>query len=353
MTDRGPDFYAVLGVPETATDEEIAKAYRRLARQLHPDTNPEVDATGFRDATAAYDVIGDPVRRDAYDAGRRGRGQRGTAIPVRHAPSSSRPSSGKAGSPGREPPAARASAHELVLQFEEAVLGTTAKVQVDEQRGCAECGASGRDPTTSPTCPTCDGSGVRIRRAGEITIRQQCSRCEGQGRLPPAPCDGCAGTGSVSASRHVTVRIPPGVEHGSRVRIPLPGHVGAIHATVRVRPHPQFTRRGRDVAISVPITVAEAALGADLTVPTVDGREHRLAVPAGTSHGATVRIAGGGVRDPAGPGDLVVTVEVIVPTSLSDAQRAALEAFAAATPSPRTHLWRKDVGETEDPAERR
>lgn len=185
----------------------------------------------------------------------------------------------------------------------------------------------------------CDGSGASVRRSGEITIRHQCIRCEGTGQLPPAPCVACEGEGWVRRSRAVAVRIPPGVADGSRVRIPLGRESkDAVFATVRVRPHPYLTRRGRDLALRVPITLAEAALGTELRVPTVGGRHVSFFIPPGTNHGRTFRVSGGGVPHPSGPGDLVVTVEIDVPASLSDAQRRALEAYAAATPSPRAHL---------------
>ncbi len=336
MTDPlSPDYYALLGVPETATDEEIARAYRRLARQLHPDANVEEDAARFRDATDAYDVVRDRTRRAAYDASRRGPGGRGTSIPVRHGPAE-----------GRRPPSPPqpATAGELTLSFREAVLGTTAKVQVDEQGACAACKGSGREPTGPEPCPACEGEGANVRHSGPIAIRHQCARCEGRGRLPAPRCETCGGTGALASSREVTVRIPPGVEDGSRVRIPLrrgqeADRGEAIYATVRVRPHPHFSRRGRDVAVTVPITLAEAALGAEIRVPSVDGRGLMLRVPPGTHPGPVLRVAGAGVPSPSQPGDLLVTVEVVVPKSLSDAQRHSLEAFAAATESPRGHLF--------------
>lgn len=339
MTDpRTPDYYALLGVPETATEEEIARAYRRLARQLHPDAKVEDDAARFRDATAAYDVIRDRTRRAAYDASRRQQGGYGTSIPVRHGPAEGR----RSPSPPQPQPA---TARELTLSFREAVLGTTAKVQVDEQAACPACEGSGRDRTGPEPCPACGGAGANVRHSGAIAIRHQCARCEGRGRLAAARCETCGGTGAVSSCRDVTVRIPPGVEDGSRVRIPVRrGHEAdpgeAIYATVRVRPHPHFKRRGRDVAVTVPITLAEAALGAQIRVPSVDGRGLNVRVPPGTHHGRVLRVGGAGVPSSSHPGDLLVTVEVVVPTSLSDTQRAALEAFAAAeTESPRAHLF--------------
>lgn len=336
-TDRVPDdvpgssedLYETLGVRSDASAEDLTDAYRRLARQHHPDTNPEARSGDFSTVTDAFDVLRDPERRRSYDATRRHRraaadAASGFRIPVhRHRPP---------GSPGAEQVPDEI---ELPLTFEQAALGSTATVEVRETRACSACGGTGR--SVPGPCTTCEGAGHSVRQSGGVNIRRSCDDCGGTGARPPLPCETCDRRGRVRGSRDVKLRVPPGTDDGVTLRFTLPDGSREVRAVARVAAHPYFERRGRDLTLRLPITVAEAALGAVVTVPTLRSAV-AMRVPPGTPNGRTFRIRGRGVEDAQHPGDLLVTVEVVIPTDLSADQRAALEAFAAATPSPRAHL---------------
>ena len=298
------DHYRVLGVPETATDQEITRAYRRLARELHPDTGSG-DNARFGDVATAYEVLHDPARRREYDQARRllragappgGSAHTGSAWPRGRTVRVHRRRSPRRG-PDLEA--------ELRLDFADAVRGTTAEIPAVEEVRCPGCDGTGRDP-----------------------------------RALTAPCSSCAGTGVQRRSRTVTARIPAGVDDGQAIRLPGRGGAGIdggppgdLWVRVHVAPHPVLGRRGRDLTVSVPVTFAEAALGADVRVPTLDGPV-TVRVPAGTQPGTTLRLRGSGVPGPGTPGDLLVTVRVEVPRQLTPRQRAAVEELAAATPDP-------------------
>jgi molecular chaperone DnaJ len=337
---EGDDLYATLGVPKNASDEEITTAYRRLARQHHPDANPEAGADAFAGLTDAYDVLRDPQRRRTYDDTRRARTRAadaatGVRIPVHHAtPGRARR---RTGGPDAAHEPAPSDEIELALTFDQAALGTTAVVHVGAELPCSSCGGSGASVSGPPACPVCHGTGATARTSGGITIRAQCPRCQGA-KWFPAACSRCGGIGTESADRGITVRVPPGVEDGTRLRVPLPGGDGRpLFALVRTAPHPYFGRRGHDLTLRLPITLAEAALGSVVTVPTLAGAV-AIRIPPGSTHGRVLRVRGHGISRGTEAGDLLVTVAIVVPASVNDAQRAALEAFAAATESPRTHL---------------
>ncbi|HZD64949.1 MAG TPA: J domain-containing protein [Acidimicrobiales bacterium] len=308
---REQDHYRVLGVGEDATSEEITQAWRRLAHRYHPDHDPGPDASQrFADLVAAYDVLRDPSRRHGYDAARQGGG--GRRIPVRHG-----------GAPG--------TGAEVRLRLAQAVLGAAVQASVDTEEPCDRCGG-GASLGMGPTCRRCGGHGWAVRWSGGIAMRLSCRACQGRGRLAPAPCPACRGVGTIPATRTVSVEVPPGTEDGDRL---VPREAGNLRLTARVQPDPRFSRRGRDLRVVLPLTLAEAALGATVEVPTLDGPSLRCWIPPGTGHGATFRLRGWGVPDDRDRGDLVVQAELVVPTALTPAQRAALEAFAAATASPR------------------
>jgi molecular chaperone DnaJ len=333
------DYYAVLGVPETASEKEIQRAYRRLARELHPDVNPDrPDAEErFKEVSAAYDVIGDSERRKEYDElrqlqkagvgaggfGGSGDGTKG-GFRVRFVNVeglSDLDDLGDLGGlgdlfglgdvftgAGRRPSRARRGKDieaELALDFEDAVRGTTATLTV----------------------------------AAEVP----CERCGGEGTTGGQPCTECSGRGTQPELRRTTVRVPAGIEDRQLIRVPGQGGAGRrggppgdLYVTVQVRPHPLFRRDGPHLRLRVPITFAEAALGADIRVPTLEGDPVTLRVPSGTPSGRTFRVRGRGVP---GRGDLLVTAEVAVPQRLSPAERRAVEALAeASTSSPRAHL---------------
>jgi molecular chaperone DnaJ len=335
------NLYEALGVSPDASEQDIAKAYRRLARAHHPDANPDALADDFTAATDAYDVLRDPDRRRAYDTTRRTRAAAadaaaGMRIPVRRI--TGRDSTRASSSDTVSPAAPSRSPGEVLLPltFDQAALGTTAVIEVGVASRCEACAGSGR--AAPSMCSACSGAGFSARNTGGITIRYACSQCEGTGQRSGGPCRGCRGGGQIVADREVTLQVPPGVEDGTRLRFAVPGDsTRQMTAVVRSGAHPYFGRRGRDLTLQLPITLAEAALGGVVTVPTLRSAV-AIRIPPGTPHGRTFRIRGQGVPDPAHPGDLLVTVQLVIPAELNDDQRTALQAFAAATESPRKHL---------------
>ncbi len=354
------DYYKVLGVVSTASDKEITRAYRKLAKQYHPDTNPGSEER-FKEISAAYDVLGDADKRKEYDEVRR-------LGPL--AGGFGAPGPGGAGAPGgfrtadmgdlsdlfgglfgnrggrttttRGP--ARGADMETVLHlsFTDAVHGVTTKVNVPEEVRCSNCRGTGAAPGTSThTCPRCGGTGSLNDNQGLFSLSTVCPDCQGRGTLFDTPCPVCHGSGTERKVRSVKVRIPAGVEDGQRIRVKgrgAPGQgmapPGDLYVVVHVGSHPIFGRSGRNLTMNVPITFPEAALGTTITVPTLDGKV-TVRVPAGTAPGTVLRVAGRGVPSGGGrnakPGNLLVKLDVVVPTELSDEQRAAVESLAAVT----------------------
>jgi molecular chaperone DnaJ len=382
------DYYKALGVPQSATEAEIRRAYRKLAKQHHPDANPGNDER-FKEISGAYDVLSDPEKRKAYDEVRRlgpmaGMGGFGPNGP---GPGGGRPGAGGgpgggfsfntdnmgdlgdilgglfgrargggagspfgAGAPGRGatngPRRGDDIEAELHLSFLDAVNGVTTALNLTSEAPCSTCHGSGAAPGTSPVvCPRCGGRGVLDDNQGLFSFSRACPECAGRGMKVETPCPTCRGTGTEVRPRQVKVRIPAGVDEGQRIRIKGKGGSGGINGTpgdlyviVHVAPHPLFGRKGRDLTLTVPISYTEAVLGADVTVPTLDGPVV-VRIPPGTRSGRTFRVKGKGVPASKGVGDLLVTVEVAVPTHLSSAEREAVEALAVATKeSPRSHL---------------
>ena len=368
------DYYKVLGVPQSATDTEIRRAYRKLAKQHHPDANPGKEER-FKEISSAYEVLSDPARRKEYDEVRR-------LGPVTAGGFGSPGGPGGAGGPGQGgtftfggddlgnlfgnifnrfggggpsgPGRARAATGqrgddveaELHLSFLDAINGVTTTVNVTGEAPCSTCHGSGAAPGTSPVvCSRCGGRGVLAENQGLFSFSRACPQCGGRGMLVESPCPACSGSGVEVRPRQVKVRIPAGVADGQRIRVKgrgAPGQGGGppgdLWVTVRVAPHQLFGRKGHHLTLTVPITFAEAALGAHVTVPTLDGTVG-LKVPPGTRSGRTFRVKGRGIVHDKGVGDLLVTVEVAVPTRLSAAERQAIEALAvASTESPRAHL---------------
>ena len=361
------DYYALLGVSDTATAKEIKSAYRKLSRQFHPDNNPGDKAAEdkFKEISAAYDVIGDETKRKEYDEARRlgpmaggfggpggggnftfttdnlgdlgdlfgnlfGRGRGGRREP-------------RGGGPQRGADLET----ELQLSFLGAVQGVTTTVNLTSEVACHTCHGTGAKPGTTPhTCPRCGGRGVLDENQGYFSFSQVCPQCGGSGSVVDDPCPTCKGSGAELRARQVKVRLPAGVSDGQRIRLKgrgAPGRHGGpngdLYVIAHVEPHPLFGRRDSDLTITVPITFAEAALGAEVKVPTLDGPPVTIKVPAGTRSGRTFRVKGRGVPKNKGAGDLLVTVEVAVPAKLSSEERKAVEALAAASSeSPRAHL---------------
>jgi len=360
------DYYAALGVPKDADAAEIKKAYRKLARDLHPDTNPGGEAR-FKEVSEAYDVLSDATKRREYDEARTlfgagglrgGGGYPGGGVPGFDLGDLFARAGGQAGGFGdvlgglfgagrggaarpRRGPDVEA---DVTLSFVDALRGATVPLRLTTTGPCSTCGGSGAAPGTSPqTCATCAGAGVTSRSQGGFAFSEPCRTCRGSGRVIETPCPSCAGEGREIHGRTLNVRIPAGVADGQKVRLAgrggegeRGGPSGDLLVNVHVTPHPYLGRKDDHVTVTVPITFAEAALGAKVDVPTLDGPV-TVRIPPGTSSGRTLRVRGRGV--PGKNGDLLVTVEVAVPQKLSSEARVHLEAFAAASPDdPREHL---------------
>jgi molecular chaperone DnaJ len=376
------DFYAVLSVKKTATQDEIKRSYRKLARELHPDHNPgNKDAEErFKAVSEAYDVLSDERKRREYDemrslfgagAFRRSAreqyspfdlsdfmGQQGagtsTAGDQRFGGAGFTDlfgtifggGSGRAGG-RRGPQRGRDVEAEVTLDFADAVHGTTLPITLRSPGVCDTCHGNGAKPGTQPRqCPVCHGSGLVTSNQGAFSFTEPCRECQGVGTVVDEKCPECRGTGGVTKTRTLNVRIPSGVVDGQKVRLAGRGEpgdrggaAGDLFVVIRVKPHDVFGRTGDDITLTVPISFAEAALGADLRVPTLDGVV-TVRVPPGTPSGRTFRVRGKGVTRRQGKtGDLLVTVDVHVPPDLPDTARKALEEFAAAAPpAPRERL---------------
>ena len=339
------DYYEVLGLTRDASDADIKRAFRELARRHHPDGNPNDPEAEerFKEISVAYETLGDPERRRRYDlfgegAPRdSGAGQGagdpfgfgdifdaffgGDAFGMRRGPSG----------PARGPDA------EAVVQLDltAAAFGTTAAIDVRLPVACSRCDGSGCEPGTHPSrCDECGGGGEvrQVRRSilGQVVTAAPCSACEGTGRRILTPCRDCRGDGRVLADRTIEVEVPAGVDDGQRLRLtgrgaaaPRGGQPGDLYVTIRVAPSKEFERQGEHLVRLQPISVAQAALGAVLAVPTLEG-EHELIVPPGTQPGQVFRVKGAGIPSlrGRGRGDLMVRIEVEVPTKMSDDEAA-------------------------------
>jgi len=373
------DFYTVLGVPKSASTDEIKRAYRKLARELHPDRNPgnKEAEEKFKAASEAYDVLSDERRRKEYDEmrdlfgsgafrrGARGGDPGGFPFGMSDLFEGVNRGAGRFGGTGgfsdlfssifmgggagmrRGPARGRDVEAEVTLDFADAVRGVTLPLTLRAPGVCDTCQGSGARPGTRPRiCPQCAGSGLITRNQGSFSFSEPCRECQGVGSIVDEKCPECRGTGGVTKSRTINVRFPPGVADGQRIRLAGRGEpgerggpAGDLYVLVKVRPDELFGRNGDDLTLTVPITIAEAVLGTDLRVPTLDGAV-TLRVPPGTPSGRTLRARGRGVvRRDGRAGDLLVTVEIVVPEKLSAEARKALEKFAALTPSAaREHL---------------
>lgn len=366
------DFYAVLGVNKNASPDEIKKAYRRLARELHPDHNPgNKDAEErFKAVSEAYDVLSDERKRREYDemrslfgAGafrRSARDQYTSPFDLGDFMGRSAAGDDRFGGAGftdlfgtifgggmrpggrRGPQRGRDVEAEVTLDFADAVHGATLPITLRAPGVCDTCHGSGARPGTRPRqCPVCLGSGLVSSNQGAFSFTEPCRECQGVGTVVDEKCPECRGTGGVTKTRTLNVRIPAGVADGQKIRLAGRGEpgerggpAGDLHLLVKVRPDALFGREGDDLTLTVPISYSEAVLGTDLRVPTMDGSVI-VRVPAGTPSGRTLRVRGRGVpkRD-GGTGDLLVTLEVDVPTALTPEARKALEEYALHAPSP-------------------
>jgi molecular chaperone DnaJ len=364
------DYYKVLGVSSDAKPEEIKKAFRKLARQYHPDqnkANPEAEEK-FKEISEANSVLGDAEKRKEYDEARRLFGGGGFRFPG--GGGGMRPEDmfanfgggeqtnisdllgGLFGGGGtrrasRGPRRGADIEGEVTLDFADALAGAQVSLQTSSDAACGTCHGTGARPGTQPTvCRVCQGSGMQTSTSGGMfSVSEPCRECRGRGMTVSDPCPTCGGSGRARATRTIQVRIPAGVTDGQRIRIKGKGGAGEnsgasgdLYVLVHVRAHKVFGRKGDHLTIAVPITFAEATLGAEIPVPMLEGGTVRLKVPAGTPTGRTFRVAGRGAKG----GDLLVTVEVQVPKALSDEAKEALLAFTtqAGEADPRAALMR-------------
>jgi molecular chaperone DnaJ len=367
------DYYKTLGVEPSSTAKEITKAYRKLARDLHPDKNPgnAVAEEKFKEVASAYDVLGDDAKRKEYDevrtmgpmAGMGGRGAPGAGgftfnvddmgdggLGDLFGNMFGRGGQGRGrggASSGVGPRRGADITAQLTVDFKDSVSGITTTLFLTTDAQCSTCNGSGARPGTSPSmCSACGGRGVVDDNQGMFSFSTPCRVCGGQGVRIEDPCPTCRGSGVEKRQREVKTRIPAGVKDGQTIRLKgrggpgrNGGPAGDLLVELKVMPHPLFGRSGDNLTVTVPITYAEAALGGDIDVPTLDATSVTLRLRPGTQTGSRHRVKGKGIETKHHTGDLIVTVNVQVPTELTDEQRAAIEQLAAATTvNPRTSL---------------
>src|SRR5690242_15673861 len=361
------ELYKALGVSKDAGDEEIKKAYRKLARKYHPDRNPD-DAEAeerFKEISAAYDVLSDPEKRKEYDAGPAfggfgaGGGPFAGAEGVRFGGADFGDifsSIFNRGGARAQPQQVRGRdlETEVRLSFDQAVNGTQISVTVPKEERCQTCHGSGAKPGTSPTtCPRCEGRGIDAQSQGFFSISQPCPQCGGSGQIVEDPCPNCGGSGLTRQTKRYKVNIPAGVKDGTRIRLsgkgeagPRGGPAGDLFVTTRVASSPVFKRLdGGNLEVTVPITVVEALRGATIEVPTLSGTK-KIRVPPGTGHGTVQRLRGEGPPRPGGRkgnADIRYRLEIDVPDELTAEQEEAVEKLAEAMngADPRAELLRK------------
>jgi molecular chaperone DnaJ len=353
------DYYEVLGVPKNASKEDIKKAYRKLAVKYHPDRNPgdEKAEEMFKEATEAYEVLYDDKRRQAYDqfgfagvegmgTGAGGQGFSGFRdfedIFGDFGDIFGSFFGGGGGRSGRSDRGVRRGAdlrYNLDISFKDAVFGTRVEVSYDRHVTCPSCGGNGAETGSGrKVCPTCGGSGQVRRSSGFFSIASPCPTCNGEGYVIDNPCTMCHGSGVISKHQKLKVTIPPGIESGKRINIPGQGDAGPnggpagdLFVYVRVRPHDFFERHGNDIYCVVPISFTQAALGAEIMVPTLEGKKVKVRVPPGTQNGKILRLKNEGVphlHNSTRRGDLYIKIRVDVPKHLSSRAKSLLKELA-------------------------
>jgi molecular chaperone DnaJ len=366
------DLYKVLGVSKKASDDEIKKAYRKLARKYHPDRNPD-DASAeekFKEVQGAYDTLSDPEKREQYDQGGAFGGFGGQGGPGGPFGGGGFPGGaggnadfgdifsnifgrGGGGRAQTQQQRGRDLETELSLSFDQAVNGAQVSVSVPKEERCTTCHGSGAKPGTAPvTCPRCGGRGIDAESQGLFSISQPCPQCGGAGQIIEDPCPTCGGSGLTRQTKRYKVNIPAGVKDGARIRLagkgeagPRGGPPGDLYVVTRVTASPIFKRLdGGNLEVTVPITIAEALRGATIEVPTLDGTK-KIKVPAGTKHGTVQRLRGEGPPKPRGKGhgDIRYRLEIEMPQELTEEQRKAVDELAEALngDDPRAELLRR------------
>ncbi|MAG34783.1 MAG: molecular chaperone DnaJ [Dehalococcoidia bacterium] len=351
MSTTKRDYYEVLGVPRSATEDEIKRSYRQLARRYHPDVNRTAEAEErFKELGEAYEVLRDPKKRQVYDQF----GHNGPRSPVGQGGADPFGFGGMAdifetffgggGTATRRPGPQRGAdlKTSLLLEFEEAVFGGEREVQVTRDELCPACSGTGAEPGSEPTvCPTCQGAGqvrqVQQSLFGQVVTTGVCPRCRGEGRIIEQACRECSGSGHLQRTRTLQVTIPAGVDDGTQIRVSGEGDTGErggppgdLYIELEVAPHPFFRRDGSDIHLELPLDVAQAALGTEIEIPTLGGTE-RLKIPAGVQAGRTFRLRGQGIAHVrgGGRGDEIVTVRVVVPQDLTPRQRELFDELSA------------------------
>jgi molecular chaperone DnaJ len=345
------DPYTVLGVDKKASAEEIKKAYRKLARQYHPDRNPD-DARAeerFKEISEANDLLADPEKRAAFDRGEGAFGGRGPNpfagggfdggigdILSNLFGGGAGAGAGGARRARNAPERGRDLEAAIQISFDQAVQGAQVPLTIPVSERCTTCSGTGARPGTSPSvCPRCDGRGIESQGQGMFSISQPCSRCGGSGTVIESPCPTCKGTGATRGVKRLRVNIPAGVHDGSRIRLAGKGEAGLrggppgdLYVITHVSPSPVFTQKGQHLEVEVPLTVVEALRGAEVEVPTLSGRK-TLRVAPGTSHGTVQRLRGEGPPKPNGKGngDIHYRFVIELPDKLTEAQAKAVDAL--------------------------
>jgi len=350
------DFYEILGVSRTASDDDIKKAYRKLAKELHPDRNgadPTLEAK-FKEVNGAYDILRDKDKRAAYDrfghaafeggmgGGRPGAGPGGADFASAFSDVFDDlfgEFAGRGRGGGQRRTRGADLRYDLEITLDDAYHGKSTEIAVDVAVACDACAGSGAAPGTGvSTCSTCNGHGKVRAQQGFFAVERACPACHGAGRTIDTPCRSCRGEGRVDKRQTLTVEIPPGVDEGTRIRLSGRGEAGAngapagdLYIFLHVAAHPIFQREGTTLFARVPISFTTAALGDEIEVPGLDGKPHAIRIPAGIQSGKQLRQRGAGmpVLNGRGQGDMVVQIEVETPTKLSAKQKELLAAFRA------------------------
>lgn len=343
------DYYKILGIDRNASSDEIKRSYRKLAMQYHPDRNPgnKEAEEKFKEAAEAYEVLSDAEKRDIYNRfgheGLSGTGYRGFSGFEDIFSSFGdifEDIFGFGTSRGRSRTGPRQGAdlrYDLTISFMDSAFGTSTEIEMEKFITCDQCGGSGATSGTEPElCPTCQGRGQVTQRSGFFSISSTCPNCRGEGRIIRDPCRNCRGTGKAKERKNVELKIPPGVETGSRLRLRGEGEAGEfggphgdLYVFINVMPHEYFERRGDDILCKIPISMTQAALGATVEVPTLNGNE-KIKIPKGTQYGKIFRLKGKGFPHLRGfgKGDQIVQTLVEVPTDLSKKEEKLLKELA-------------------------